>query len=255
LIAAVITTTILLPLVAITPDMGTAAFTADNCQDLHRIGAAWSYQWHPWPRQCPGIQMIPMIWSMEHWSATAAPSPYLLGFNEPDIQSQANMTPDEAAVGWRKLEQAYPYRMLVSPAPTSAVWLRQWRIAYLLRYNREPRLSAIAGHVYKPEIAEAQRVLDEFVVLAREWGLPLWITEYSFPACWYTFGSDVSKAVETAQAFTNDLRNAPEVARYAWFASRDYSDELWPASCLTGLYDGTGRVTEYGQWFQLRGML
>lgn len=254
--AVVLTATVYLPLVAYMPDGGTAAMTADNCDDLRRIGAAWSYQWHPWPVQCDGMQMIPMIWSMSHWSDTAAPSPYLLGFNEPDRLSQANMTPDEGAVAWRKLEAAYPLRMLVSPAPAnSPQWLREWRIAYLMRYGREPRIFAIAGHIYRPELAEAERVLAEFVSLAQEWRKTLWITEYSFPPCWYTFGGDASKAVSVAQQFTRTLRQTPEVERYAWFSSRDYADASWPAQCRSGLYDEHGRATEYGDWFALRGML
>ena len=128
LASLLISSTIFLPLVGVQPDMGTAAMTTNNCADLARVGARWSYQWHPQPMQCPGVQMIPMIWSLEFFSPTATPSPYLLGFNEPDQPSQADMTPDEGAVAWRKVEDAYPYRMLISPAPAyGPKWLREWR--------------------------------------------------------------------------------------------------------------------------------
>jgi hypothetical protein len=198
--------------------------------------------------------MIPMVWDMKWYSKTAAPSPWLLGFNEPNRPDQADMTPQEAAVAWHNhVEVDYPWRMLVSPAPTEVDWLRKWRVAYVLMYGHEPRISAIGAHIYRTSLEDARALLAEWVKLSREWGLPLWVTEYAAVPCWMYPGT----ALPMAEALTRDLRQTPEVARYAWFGSRLTGAEEWypwPDSCLTGLYDADG-VTEFGEWFQLRGMM
>jgi hypothetical protein len=254
LCAAVITTTLMLPMLFSMPDGGTAALTADNCADLYRIGATWSYQWHPWPHQCADIQMVPMIWGADFYSPTAAPSPYILGPNEPNRPDQANMTPQEGAVFWHsKMEVDYRWRIKGSPSPTEVEWLRKWRLAYILMYNKEPDIGFISGHIYRTSLEDARVLLAEWVKLAQEWNLDLWITEYSAVPCWMY----PKTALPMAEALTRDLRQTLEVARYAWFGSRLTGAEEWypwPDSCLTGLYDADG-VTEFGQWFQLRGMM
>ena len=74
-------------------------------------------------------------------------SPYILGFNEPDLSSQANLTPQRAAVLWRRIEQAYPHRLLVSPAVSCGdlYWLVRFRSAYRELYGTWPRFDVLAA--------------------------------------------------------------------------------------------------------------
>lgn len=254
-----LTTTIYLPFVPIQPDGGTAALTMDHCVDLQKIGATWSYQWHPWPHPCEGIEMVPMIWGAESYSPTAAPSPYLLGPNEPNRPKPegSNMSPQEAAVFWHsKIERDYPWRIKGSPAATEVKWTREWRLAYVLMYNKEPDMGFITGHIYRTSLEDARATLADWVQLSREWGLPLWITEYAFPPCFVSYNSRL--ALQMSIEFTRLLRQTDEVSRFAWFGSR--LDPLpdwysWPATCNTGLFDMYGAPTEFGAWFMMRGMM
>ena len=96
-------------------------------------GVTWTYNWGPNPSKNvahklrPGgdMEFVPMIWngnfnesairdSLEKYPGTK----YLLGFNEPNFKSQANMTPSQAAELWPVLEGiAADYNLkLVSPA-------------------------------------------------------------------------------------------------------------------------------------------
>jgi hypothetical protein len=257
-----LTTTIFFPLVSGMQGQsgvnqkGSAALTRPVCVDVQTMGGWWSYDWSPTPPDCPGIEMVPMVWGRPQLGTDiGGSSAYLLGFNEPDRPDQAAMTPDEAAQAWHDwIETSYPDRLLVSPAPTDPGWLREWRAAYIARYGVPPRLSAVAGHVYPRSLTEALATLDGFAHISREWGLPLWITEWAAVPCWMPGGS-LSTALDLARQFANELDATPEVTRWAWFGSRfDGSEWWWLASwpmpdCSTSLFSTIdGQPTEWGQW-------
>lgn len=224
-----------------------------HCEDILRVDGSWSYDWSPMPPACPGIEMVPMIWGRPQLgSEIGGNSAYLLGFNEPNVPNlYSGMTPDEAAILWHdSIEDRYPDRLLVTPSSSNDVqWLRDWRSAYEARYGRAPRMDAIAGHIYGTDLADARRILAEFVQLAREWRLPLWISEWSFAAC------GVPDAYAASRQFLADLNATPEVARSAWFGSRFDGAEAWwthppKPGCLTNLFDSaTGMPTAYGDLY------
>ncbi|EME89501.1 uncharacterized protein MYCFIDRAFT_206374 [Pseudocercospora fijiensis CIRAD86] len=66
---------------------------------------SWIYNWSPTPTPSPNpssLEFIPMQWNhinIEHLPKIleSSPSPYVLTFNEPDLPSQANMSPELAA--------------------------------------------------------------------------------------------------------------------------------------------------------------
>ena len=259
LLLILLTTTIFFPLaqgVQGIRQKGSVALTAPECIDVQNMGGWWSYTWTPTPPSCPNIEMVPMIWGRTQFGQAAlGNSPYLLGFNEPDRPDQANMTPDEGAQFWHEwIEGRYPGRLLVTPAATDPGWLRAWRTAYESRYGKSPEMVVIGAHVYRRSLSEARATLAEFVQISREWGLPLWITEWAFVPCWMPGGSQ-KIALDYAQQFANDLDATPEVARWAWFGSRfDGSEQWWPASwpmpdCSTSLFSTMdGQPTAWGQW-------
>jgi len=90
---------------------------AVNCTDLASIDGSWYYNWSPVPNGCKG-EFIPMIWNDANIDNIMANLPdgseWLLGFNEPNLESEANMTPEYAAKLWPKLMATG--RKLVSPA-------------------------------------------------------------------------------------------------------------------------------------------
>ena len=96
-------------------------------------GVSWYYNWGQTPQAAgttligtaDGIAYLPMCWNagfnetaLRNYLSTHPEVQYLLGFNEPNFSSQANMTPQQAANAWPKLEQiADDYNLeLVAPA-------------------------------------------------------------------------------------------------------------------------------------------
>ncbi len=99
-------------------------------QDLAVLApsVSWYYDWGVEPPavtqgQLSGIEWVPMAWNApanltDFSNRIPAGSLYLLGFNEPNFRSQANMTPAQAAAAWPGLENIAADRnlKLVSPA-------------------------------------------------------------------------------------------------------------------------------------------
>ena len=74
--------------------------------DARRMGATWQYTWHYNGDlgACPG-ENVPMVYNAYaqelltgHWETLQGRSRYILGYNEPDREDQANITPEDAAV-------------------------------------------------------------------------------------------------------------------------------------------------------------
>merc|ERR1711971_894438 len=95
-----------------------------DCRDLALFpNISWYYNWgseyHGQSCSDPSPQpgYIPMVWG--YWGSVPtdipASHPLVLGFNEPDHENQANMSPERALEGWLLLQEAYPDRQLVSP--------------------------------------------------------------------------------------------------------------------------------------------
>ena len=84
-----------------------AWYTETVGQNLADLGVGWYYTWRPSTADAgfsapAGIEHVPMIWGLKEATpetinaAQAEPSPYLLGFNEPDNAEQSNMSVDKA---------------------------------------------------------------------------------------------------------------------------------------------------------------
>jgi len=119
--------------------------------DPRRSGASWAYNWRAQPWMAEGIESVPMIWGAQQMGqAIGGNSTYLLGFNEPDLARQANISPEAAAVLWRQIERDYPDRLLVAPVPSQEApeWIDTLYRTYISIYGEKPRFDALAAHLY-----------------------------------------------------------------------------------------------------------
>lgn len=93
---------------------------------LSKLNCSWYYNWSTDAFNTSldeGVQHIPMMWgsgddnkeAMKNLNTT---SNYILGFNEPDIRSQANMEFFEASSVWNDYIKPLNMRN-VSPAPAA----------------------------------------------------------------------------------------------------------------------------------------
>jgi hypothetical protein len=174
-----------------------------------------------------------------------AGSKYLLGFNEPNFKSQANLTPAQAASMWPNLEKIAADKglELVSPAVNwcgdcvdgvtndPVDWLDKFFAAC-----PGCKVDYIAIHSYAPGSAALSSYLDKF----RKYNKPLWITEF---APWDPPKPDFDGVVKYMKEAIPILENDPLVFRYSWFATRV---GINPDISLLG---ANGTLTKLGQLY------
>jgi len=221
------------------------------------IGASWLYDWtaNP-PHSDAPVEAVPMLardWGDRPVPQVGGNSPYILGFNEPDLSSQANLTPQRAAVLWRRIEQAYPHRLVVSPAVSCGdlYWLVRFRLAYRELYGTWPRFDVLAAHCYRWNAAGCIQVAQQFATWVRDWQVPggYWFTEFAFVPAW------AADAEREARAFVAYLEGDPLARRYAPFVA--YTERgvwYWPdtrAAADPSLFVGPGslELTDVGRWY------
>ena len=230
---------------------------AGEGQALRESGASWYYNWGATPNgvTAPGVSYVPMI-----WGAASVTSPtlaqarqegqVLLGFNEPDLGSQSNMTVAQALNLWpRLMATGMPLGSpaVASGAATPGGWLDQFMAGAKARGYR---VDFITVHWYGGDFQAAPAVqeLESYLqaVYAR-YHLPVWLTEFaltSYAGGTATFPTEAQQAAFLTAA-TTMLDGLPYVQRYAWFSL--------PASTgsgTTGLFNPGPSVTPVGQAFE-----
>ena len=198
---------------------------------------------------------VPMVWGGRFddnqvlaWLKAHPEVEHLLAFNEPNLVGQANLTPQQAATLWPRLEAITSQAgvQLVGPAITwgtmpgyqdPVAWLDAFHAAYrAANGGRDPWIDAIAFHWYDYGLANQ---LDRL----KKYGKPFWVTEM---ANWHN--GDGSAQIDSAarqQAQMTDMvatcEGRADVQRYAWFTGR------WsPDPHFTSLLGADGALTALG---------
>jgi len=227
-------------------------------------GISWWYNWHYQPEsmvanvyQNYGMDFVPMAWGksineagLRAFYASHPNARYLLGFNEPNFMSQANMKPSEAAALWPKLEKiAKDYGLkIVGPAVnysgdgvTENGVTYSNPIAYLDAFFAacpNCQVDYIAVHNYMCYAGALSDYINQF----KKYNKPIWLTEF---ACWdqSTITRNMQKGL--MMGAIDYLENEPMVFRYSWFTGR--WKESYP---YIDLFDSqTGKLTELGQLY------
>jgi hypothetical protein len=219
------------PAAAANAKKGVAAWSFSGVSKaLTRSGASWYYTWSTsrQPIATPrGLHFVPMIWGPGSVTAAALSQArqqghYLLGFNEPDMSSQSNMSVAEALRLWPRLMSTG--MQLGSPAVASAAatpgsWLAQFMRGAKARGYR---VNFITVHWYGGDFATSQAVAelrDYLHAIHARYHRPIWLTEFAL----IRFGSSVTFPSPARQAAfitsaTSMLEHLSYVQRYAWFA-------------------------------------
>ncbi len=229
-------------------------------------GVSWWYNWSPRPNSAVpadyatrySTDFYPMLWNGNFNAGDivtylrANPSiQYMLVLNEPNLVSQANVTPQQAAQLWPSYEAvaAQTGVKIVGPAITWGTmpnyqdpvnWLDAFYAAYqAANGNRNPQIDYLAFHWYDYGL-KAQ--LDRLA----KYGKPFWVTEF---ANWHS-QNDGAQIVTLAaqQAQMTDMvatcESRIDVFRYAWFTGR------WnPDPHFTSLLGASGQLTGLGQTY------
>ena len=238
--------------------VGAWSFTGAT-QALSESGASWYYTWSATPGVAgpPGTAFVPMIWGTADVTASTLSQvkqegPYLLGFNEPDMASQSNMTPAQALSLWPQLMATG--MQLGSPAvaddgATPGGWLDQFMSGATARGYR---VNFITLHWYGSDFATGAAVsqLQSYLqaVYAR-YHLPIWLTEFALA----NFGGSPTTPTQQQQAAfltaaTAMLQGLPFVQRYAWFGL-----QATPTDGSMGLFSSGPAATTVGRAFESAG--
>jgi Glycosyl hydrolase catalytic core len=198
-------------------------------------GVSWYYGWANAPNAKLakdyariGVEFVPMIWGGDFnvddvVNKIPDDARFLLGFNEPNFNSQANLTPQKAAALWPSLEQIAQRKhlALVSPAvnycgggcnvENPVDWMDQFFAACT-----NCQIDYVAVHWY----ACGGDALRSYIAMFKKYGKPIWLTEFS---C----GDSGTQPVTKQQSYMKEalayLESDPDIFRYAWFSGRTKS--------------------------------
>jgi len=228
-------------------------------------GVSWWYNWSPTPDTAlpaGGPEFVPMLWGdspglWEGLNGSLRENPHprvILAINEPNLKSQANLSPEAAAKAWLRVKTIVDQRGIPLVGPQLALGSDAkesiqahdpiqkkdvtygWMGAYLDAFNffLPHGVSLTVGvHPYG-NVGELKWAVAE---MAKRTGHPVWVTEFNE---WKAASEEAEiEYMKEAVAF---LEASPDVAGYAWFMARTLGQ---PTHSL--LAPESGRLTRLGE--------
>lgn len=219
----------------------------------------WYYTWGLEPSAAvEGIEFCPMFWGASSVNEANCAKVnklfeegrifHVLGFNEPDLKEEANMSVSDALDKWQFLcEHLDPRIKLVSPAPSYPV--RAWLDDFMAGVKeRGLRCDYVAVHMYAGiGTNNYQSVIRDTY---NKYGKKVWITEFAprddnAKNNGYNSFSE-SRVLEQMKVLLPAYEDMPEVARYSWFGCA--------SSSMIGLissrfFGDDGNITTLGTYY------
>ena len=245
------------------------AFSFTQVTDLPLMSPyiSWDYNWGNTPSNDAAMwfdanemDFCPMCWngnySTDKIRAFVAAHPntkYLLGFNEPNLTDQANMTPSKAAELWPPVVAlAKELNLkLVSPAMNYGTLAGYSDpIKWLDEFFAQPNVDindiyAISIHCYMSSASAVQGYVEKF----EKYNKPIWMTEF---CAWDPVPGSVTTQMDYMCAVLNYLEANPKVERYAWFIPRSGNKVDSPPYMQLLTHDYPADLTDLGKmycWF------
>jgi hypothetical protein len=202
--------------------------------NLQAVGAGWYYTWGTGDAN-PGsynAEHYPMIWSGTPSQSTlnnilASGAPYVLGFNEPERDDQANMSVGQAISAWTPISNKFTGTnvKLVSPAVSDTGDGQAWLASFMSQASANNlKVDAVAFHWYgvsnpNDPVGAANSFLSRVQSYYNSYNKPVFITEFAM----HDWGDAYSDAamIEANRQFLNivvpELESRSYVAGYAWY--------------------------------------
>jgi hypothetical protein len=228
------------------------------------LGAYWNFSWglQRVPEQPPDVEFVPMQWggtSVANFQANLNKYvvPYvqtgqvkrLLGFNEPDVATQANLSPDAAISFWPYLEALGIPLCSPSCAVDLPISSDDWLEVFMSQIaSKKYRVDYVGVHWYgSPNVKGFQSYLQS--VYAR-YNRPLMITEFAV-ADWSANASTPMRY--TSAQILNFMKGLlPWLEVQSWIYGY-----VWYSFAITSvhggnsaLFDQDGNLTDCGRFYQ-----
>jgi hypothetical protein len=234
-----------------------ALIEATTPTDLVTLNSSWYYDWASYstpilPPVTPGIEYVPMMWgdwiNDPRWGSATGdgslggpPLPsvgganVLLGFNEPNVPAQANMTVSQALALWPQLDATGA--RLGSPAVSGDPGLAYgtaWMSSFMSGNGGPvPRVDFVCAHWYVQYNGGYTNVGDYLDYLYTTYSKPIWITEIG------SLGGTVADNAALMSTVMTALSTRPWVERIAWYGlSRNAANLGYTGSTIINT-DGT----------------
>ncbi len=241
------------------------SFKYNLLSDVDVLGKAisWSYNWGNTQDQMydhvmdkNNIDFFPMAWNgineelLREYISRHPDCEYILGYNEPNLIDQANMTPAQAAENWHEVKEIADELGLkiISPAVNYGTlegyhdpikWLDEFFTLVPL-----DEFSGIAIHSYMSN----PNTVREYIKKFDKYKKPIWLTEF---CAWDGVGAGFTATSqrEFMCDMINYLEAEPLVERYAWFIPRGNGSEYSFPYMFLLKNSPTSELTELGQVF------
>lgn len=245
--------------------MSTSTSTGVWYENILNTHNNWYYTWGTTIPSAQEINMpansefVPMFWGAGNVNSSninklialknQGKIKYILGFNEPDLTEEANMTVEQALSLWPQLESiGLP---LVSPATSyPSLDPNSWFVRFMdgaIAQGR--RIDYIAVHLYiGSNTGNYIKVLQEIYAKYQK---PIWITEFAVRDD--NTGGIPANNIYTQEmilSFMEDLLPQLEaldcIYRYAWFNPSPTMAGLWPCA----LFNSNGTLSILGNYYK-----
>lgn len=232
--------------------------------NLITLKAHWYYTWGITGAQDPyaprNIEFVPMFWGHSNVTQNNIDIVnqlhrdgkvfYVLGFNEPDLKEEANMTVEQALEDWKKLcDGLDPGIKLVSPATS---WPgRQWMKDFMKGVQEQGlRCDYVAAHLYVGPAPTTY--VNQVKELADTYGKKVWVTEFAPRDDNVVSGRPETNSYSEEwirdnfiEPMLTEYESMPEVFRYAWFSGSPTMAGLWTSM----LVKKEGELTSLGEYY------
>jgi len=207
---------------------------------MQALQVSWYYNWAPNPSVQTTVAFVPMIWSGKDIDKSVpSDSKFILGFNEPDLEAQSNMTVAEAVDLWPKVAD----RGIPTVAPATAhlptipeSWLQQFMQIDI------HDVDFVGLHWYLG--ANSTEFVNDVTSLYNLFKKQVWVTEF---ACQYIreaakepYKYSQAEVTQFISETVTWMENSPMVAFYAWHDSKLGTSSLYAP-------DGSGILSETGK--------
>lgn len=224
----------------------------NGARKINQLDLSVYYDWNPEPIPdvSADLTYTPMIWGESDLSYVATLADQydtVMGFNEPDLSSQSNLSNAELLTHWPTIE-AGGFSRIVSPGfaqnPTTtggylATFMQGTPGVYV------PKVDVIAMHRYVPpgyfgsvadRVTRFIGILDDTYDLYK---LPIWITEVGMNSKTGSYTTD--DVILFMQLLTAECDKRPYVERYYWKTNATVDPKG-----IGNLFDADGKITEVG---------